>query len=103
MNKDEIPQEKRELIFELYKNEGAENVEIIRQWDSGGIFFLVKCEHHGVELRSICSFAESEKYALIYDTTIPKYEFSMVGEWMLLYGELDEEEENEEIENYLLG
>ena len=95
---DEITAEKRKAILRLYRGEGAENIEIIKQLDSGGNFFLVKFAHHGVELVSICSFEESEEYAMIYDTTIPKYEFSMVGEWMLVYGELDDEEEDEEPE-----
>ena len=95
---DNLSEQKRTEIHRLYEDEGAENVEIIKQLDSDGIFFLVKFAHHGVELVSICSFEESEEYAMIYDTTIPKYEFSIVGEWMLVYGELDDVEEDEEPE-----
>ena len=95
---DEITAEKRKAIHDLYEGEGAENIEIIQQLDSEGILFLVKFIHHGVELFSICSFEESGKYALILDTTLPKYEESLLEDWNAEYGELDEEEEDEEPE-----
>ena len=92
---DEITAEKRKAIHDLYEGEGAENIEIIQQLDSGGNFYLVKFVHHEVELRSICSFEESDEYAMICDTTLPKYEFSMVGDWMAEYGEIEEGEYEE--------
>ena len=91
----EVPRKKKNAIFELYKNNGAKNVKIIRQIDSKGIFYLVGFEHHGCDLRSICSFEESEEYAIVLETTISKYEESMLEDWNAEYGGIKEEEYEE--------
>ena len=87
---------KRNLVIDLYKSEGAKNIKIIRQLDSGGNFFLVSFEHHGVELRSICSCYDFDSYASICDTRLPKYENVLVEDWEAEYGESEEDEDEEE-------
>lgn len=88
--------EKKKNIIDLYKYEGAKNIKIIRKLDSGGNFFLVGFKHHGVELRSICSCYDFDSNASIYYTTTPNHEDELVADWEAEYGEIDEEDGEEE-------
>lgn len=88
--------EKEKNIINLYKYEGAKNIKIIRQLDLCGNFFLVSFEHHGAELRSICSCYDFDSYASIYYTTTPNHEDDLIADWEAEYGESEESEEDDE-------